>query len=315
MTRAPRPSAIAPAALRVRHGLRTTGCAWRMLAFALGCAAFPLFAQEFSGVKLELTAKDYLYLTGPAWCPSENYLIVSDLAGDRLLKWAPGHEAEIFRADAHGPAGNAFDSHDRLYTCETRARRVTRTLKNAQVETLASDWQGKKFNAPSGIVAARNGDVYFTDPAFGSQQDHRELDFYGIYRIPAKGPLQLAAKWTTRPNGIALSPNNKIVYIAAPDEHAIRAYDIERDGSLANERIVASKIAGVPAGIRVAENGDIFVAAEGIQVFRPDGKLAGTIAVHGRPSNCAFGFPDAETLFVTAGGNLYRAKMDLKGIF
>lgn len=287
----------------------------RALAAALAWFASTLAAQDFAGFKLELTAKDYLYLQGPAWRQTENYLVFSDLAGDRLLKWAPGRQAELFRADAHGPSGNAFDSHDRLYTCETRTRRVTRTLKNGQIETVAGDFQGRKLNAPSGIVIAKNGDVYFTDPAFGSQQDHRELDFYGIYRIPSKGPVQLALKWTTRPNGIALSPDNKIVYIAAPDEHAVRAYDVEKEGLLVNPRVFASRIEGVPDGIRVAANGDVYVAADGIQVFHPDGKLSGVIGVHGRSSNCAFGFPDAETLFITAGGNLYRAKLDVKGIF
>ena len=274
-----------------------------------------LLAQDFSDIKLELTAKGYMYLQGPAWSAEGNYLLFSDIPSDRLLKWTPGHEPEVFRADAHGPSGNAFDSHGRLYTCETRSRRVTRTAKNGQIETIAAEWDGKKLNAPSGIAISKSDHVYFTDPAFGGQQDLRELDFYGVYHVPPKGPMKLAAKWTTRPNGIALSPNGRILYVSAPDEHLIRAYDIDREGDVSNERVFASKIDGVPGGLHVDEKGDLYVAANGILVFHQDGKYSAAISMHERPSNCAFGYPDAMTLFVTAQGNLYRAKLDVKGTF
>ena len=91
-------------------------------------------------------------------------------------------------SDAHGPSGNAFDSQGRLYTCETRARRVIRTDKNGSVEVLADRWEGKRLNAPNDLAVSRSDHVYFTDPAFGEQSDHRELDFYGVYHIPPKGP-------------------------------------------------------------------------------------------------------------------------------
>src|SRR5581483_3746514 len=129
----------------------------RLGPFCTACAAIALVsAQAASDIKLELTAKDLAYTQGPAWSAEGNYLIFSDIPSDRLFKWVPGHDAEVFRTDAHGPAGNAFDSHGRLYTCETRARRVTRTAKNGQMETVAAEWEGKKLNAPSGIVIGRN---------------------------------------------------------------------------------------------------------------------------------------------------------------
>lgn len=274
-----------------------------------------LSAQDFSEIKLELTAKDYTYTQGPAWSAAGNYLIFSDIPSDRLLKWVPGHPAEVFRADAHGPSGNAFDSHDRLYTCETRARRVTRTAKNGQIEIIAAEWAGKKLNAPSGIAISKSEHVYFTDPAFGEQQDHRELDFYGVYHIPPKGTIKLAAKWNTRPNGIAVSPNGRTLYVSAPDEHAIRAYDLDKEGDATNERVFAAKIPAVPGGMRTDEKGNLYVAANGLLVFHPDGALAATIPLHDHPSNCAFGGADAMTLFITARGNLYRTKMDVKGVY
>jgi gluconolactonase len=289
----------------------------RLCLAASACAALALVsAQDFSGLKVELTAKDCLYTQGPAWSAEGNYLIFSDIPGDRLLKWVPGHDAEVYRTDAHGPSGNAFDSRGRLYTCETRARRVTRMAKNGQMETVAAEWEGKKLNAPSGIVISKSDHVYFTDPAFGSQQDHRELDFYGVYHIPPKGPVKLAAKWSTRPNGIALSPNGRTLYVSAPDERLVRAYDLDKEGDASNERVFVARIDGVPDGMRVDEKGNLYVAAaSGIQVYHPDGSLAAAIPVHGRATNCAFGYPDGMTLFITVGGELYRTKLDVKGVF
>ena len=291
---------------------------WRRIALLFGAAlaAAPLASsQDFSGIKFELTAKDGVFNEGPAWSPKENFLVFSDLPKDRLMKWTPGHDPEVFRKDAHGPSGNAFDSHDRLYTCETRSRRVTRTDLKGAVETLAERWDGKRLNAPSGIVVSKNDHVYFTDPAFGAQQDSRELDFYGVYHIPPKGPMKLAAKWSTRPNGIALSPNGKTLYVAGADEHCVRAYDLDKDGDASNERVVVSKIAGVPAGMRVDDKGNLYVAADRIVVFSPDGKQIGLFGVKERVSNLAFGLPDGKTLFVTAMGNLYRTAWAVKGLF
>ena len=153
----------------------------------LAAAAFlavSLFAQEFGDVKIEHLAANYLYTEGPAWSSKDGYLIFSDTPSDRLLKWVPGEKIEVFRTEANGPSGNAFDSDGRLYTCETRSRRVTRTSKKGEIEVLAEKWEGKRLNAPNDLVVSRNGHVYFTDPAFGDQVDRRELDFYGVYHIP-----------------------------------------------------------------------------------------------------------------------------------
>jgi gluconolactonase len=273
-----------------------------------------LLAQDFSLIKLELLAKDYTYTEGPAWS-KDGYLIFSDTPADRLLKWEPGHETEVYRENAHGPCGNAFDSQGRLYTCETRARRVTRTDKKGDIEVLAERFEGKRLNAPNDIVVSRTDHVYFTDPAFGSQQEQRELDFYGVYHLPPKGPLKVIARPKGRPNGVALSATGRILYVANSDEHNVRAYDLDRNGDASNERVVVSSIDGVPDGLRVDEKGDLWIAAKGIAIYSPDGKLLQTLPVHGAPSNVAFGEPDLKSLFITARGNVYRARVSQKGAY
>jgi gluconolactonase len=136
-------------------------------------------------LKFERLAQGYRFAEGTAWSKEGGYLVFSDTPSDRLLKWVPGTEVAVYRTDAHGPAGNAFDAQGRLYTCETRTRRVTRTDKNGKIEVLAESWEGK-LNAPS-CCRLRTGHVCFTDPAFGEQSDRRELDFHGVYH-PAERP-------------------------------------------------------------------------------------------------------------------------------
>lgn len=267
------------------------------------------FAQNFELLKMQLLGKGYTFTEGPAWS-KDGYLIFSDMAGDKLLKWTPGSEIEVFRSDAHGPCGNAFDAQGRLYTCETRARRVTRTDKNGKIEVLADQWEGKKLNAPSHIAVSRNDHVYFTDPAFGSQSDHRELDFYGIYHLPPKGSLKLVTKAAGRPNGIAISANGRTLYVVDSDNRNVRAYDLDHNGDASNERVVISGIKAIPLGIGTDEKGNLYVAAGGVAIYSPEGRLLHMVQMHDPPSATALGEADLKSLFITARGNIFRARLD-----
>jgi gluconolactonase len=202
----------------------------------------------------------------------------------------------------------------RLYICEFRQRRVTRTLKNGKTEVLASRFDGKRLNAPNDIIVRRDGHVYFTDPAFGAQQDARELDFYGVFHITPKGELELVARWKTRPNGVTLSPNGRTLYVSDSDQRLVRAYDLDGKGVASNERVVVEKISGVPDGIRTDEKGNLYVAAKAVYVYSlPNARLLGEIPVGETPSNIAFGDPDLETLFITARTSVYRVRLGVKG--
>jgi gluconolactonase len=285
----------------------------RAACFAL--AAVLLYAQDFSEVRFENLARGLDHTEGPAWS-RDGFLVFSDTPADRLYKWVPGHDIEVFRQDAHGPSGNAFDAEGRLYTCETRARRVTRTDRKGRIEVLADRWEGKRLNAPNDIVVDKaNGSAYFTDPAFGSQQDHRELDFYGVYRLPPKGPLKLIAKPAGRPNGVAISPNGRVLYVVNSDERNVRAYDLSRNGDAANERVLISNIPGVPGGIRTDEKGNLYVAGKGIAIYSPEGKWLHTLSLSEHAANCGFGEADGRTLFIAAGGGIFRVRLDVKGAY
>ncbi len=280
-----------------------------ILAFFLVAAAF---AQDFSEIKVEKVAAGLRYTEGPAWSP-EGFLLFSDTVTNQHHKYVPAKGIADVDEVAGGPIGNTYDSQGRLYTCEFRERRVTRTAKNGKVEVLASHFEGKRLNAPNDIVVRRDGHVYFTDPAFGNQEDTRELDFYGIFHITPKGDLEMVAKWKTRPNGVTLSPNGRILYVSDSDLRNVRAFDLDRAGAASNERVVIDKITGVPDGIRTDEKGNLYVAAKEVYVYSPQAKLLGNIELAETPSNLAFGDGDLESLFITARTSVYRVRMGVKG--
>jgi gluconolactonase len=287
-----------------------------MTARVLALLVLPLAAQDFSQVQVELqvekVAHGFRFTEGPVWS-RDGYLLFSDIPGGRIMKQTPDGDTGVYREASNGAAGNAIDAQGRLYTCETHARRVTRTDKKGRIEVLADKWDGKRLNAPNDIVVSKSGHVYFTDPAFGNQADTRELDFYGVYHITPKGQLSVIARPAGRPNGITLSPNGRILYVANSDERNIRAYDVDRDGAVSNERVAVSNIDGIPDGIRTDQKGNLYVAAKGIAVYSPEGKLLSTIPVAETPSNCAFGDPDLQTLYITARTSVYRVRLDVKG--
>jgi len=270
-------------------------------------------AQDFDDIRLDRVAVGLTFAEGPAWSPM-GFLVFSDIPENKLLQFKPGEPASTFRENSNGANGNRFDAQGRLYTCESHSRRVTRTDKKGKLEVIADRWQGKRLNAPNDIAIRKEGDVYFTDPAFGNQQDTRELDFFGVYHISRKGELDVIAKPKGRPNGIALSPDGRTLYVSNSDERNVRAYDLEKSGSASNERTLISGIDGVPDGICVDEKGNLYVAAHGILVFTPEGKRLGTIEMQETPSNCTFGDPDLGSLYITARTSLYRARLNVKGI-
>jgi len=278
-----------------------------LLLLAVGLAP----AQDFAELKVERVASGFTFTEGPVWA-REGFLLFSDVPNNKIWKLA-AEGKEVFRDASNGANGNTFDAQGRLYSCESRTRRVTRTDKKGNLEVLAERWEGKRLNAPNDIVVRRDGHIYFTDPAFGSQADGRELDFYGVYHIPPKGAMALVARPQGRPNGIALSSNGRILYVANSDERNLRAYDLDRNGAPTNERVLISAIDGPPDGIRVDEKGNLYVTAKGVAIYSPQGTLLHTIELPETPANCTFGDPDFGTLYVTARTSVYRIRLDVKG--
>lgn len=272
----------------------------------------PLFAQDFTDYKIEKVFVGYRFAEGPSWSP-DKYLVFCDVPANHVIKWVSGGKPEMLIDNSGGASGTAFDSQGRLYVAEARARRVIRLDKRGKTDVLAEKFEGKRLNAPNDIVVRRDGNAYFTDPAFGYQSDTRELDYYGVYRITPKGELEVIAKPKGRPNGIAMSHNGRQLYVSNSDEHNIRLYDLDKNGVATNERIAVSNIEGVPDGIRLDEKGNIYVAAAKVLVYSPAGKLIHSLEFSDKPSNLTFGDPDLGTLYITARSTVYRVRFNVKG--
>ncbi len=269
-------------------------------------------AQDFDDLKVGRVSAGHTFTEGPAWSPM-GFLVFSDIPNNKLLRFEPGEPASLYRENSNGANGNRFDAQGRLYSCESHSRRVTRTDKKGKMEVVAERWQGKRLNAPNDLAIRKEGDVYFTDPAFGNQQDTRELDFFGVFHISRKGELEVIAKPKGRPNGIALAPDGRTLYVGNSDERNVRAYDLDKNGAASNERTLISGIEGVPDGICIDEKGNLYVAAKTVAVFTPEGKPLGNIVLEETPSNCTFGDPDLGSLYITARTSLYRVRLNVKG--
>jgi gluconolactonase len=280
-----------------------------LLAFSLLSTAA---AQDFSDLRVENLTVGYQFTEGPVWS-HDNYLVFSDIPANKVFKWVPGAKPVVMRADSNNTNGNTYDQKGRLYSCEAKLRRVVRIDHAGRITVIADKYLGKKLNEPNDVVVRHDGNVYFTDPAFGTADERRELDFYGVFRIDPKGELEVLAKPKGRPNGIALSPDGKLLYVTNSDEKNIRTYDLDRAGAASNERVLVENIRGVPDGMRVDEKGNLYVAAGALEIYSPEGKSLASIPLAQPPSNCAFGDADFQTLYVTARSVVYRIRLNVKG--
>jgi len=228
-----------------------------------------------------------------------------------------------------GPNGLAIDPQGRLLVTEHGNRRITRTEADGTLTVLATHWQGKRLNSPNDMAVRSDGTIYFTDSPYGlaMQSVGKELDFQGIYRIAPNGQLSLEGEWN-RPNGLALSPDEKRLYVVDSVEFQARVYDVQPDGSLTNGRLFADVRAfgpnGGPDGVKCDSAGNFYLTGvkvdsdptgQGtVMIFDPDGVLLGRIIVPERPVNCGFGGVDWKTLYMTARSGLYRVRTLIPGI-
>ncbi len=281
------------------------------LLFAVAAA---LVAQQPGQVVVERVVTGFRFLNGPAWAPDDT-LLFSDTPTDRQLRYTPGKSAPSEVAvKAGGISATTFDTKGNMYVAEPRARRITRTDRKGKMDVVAERFEGKRLNAPNDVVVRRDGNVYFTDPAFGEQQDSVELGFFGIFRIDPKGVLTAIARWKTRPNGIALSENGRTLFVCDSDAQTVHALDLDKDGLASNDRVVVAKIEGAPGGLRTDVAGNLYVAARNVFVYSPKGELIRKIELGEQPSNLTFGDVDQQTLYVTTRTSVYRVEVGVKGV-
>jgi gluconolactonase len=281
-----------------------------LLAFT---AANSLWAQDWEELRIDRIAVGLRFSEAPVWSP-EGKLLFADVPENTIWQWRPGEKPAILEKESNGAGGLAYDVQGRLYVCEWHGRRVVRIDKKGHREVLADKFEGKRLNSPNDLAIRKDGHVWFTDPAFGAASDTRELDFYGIFHLSPKGELEVAAKWRTRPNGIALTSNGRTLYVVNSDERKLYAFDVDGKGSVSNQRVLLSDLEGVPNGIRLDEKGNLYIAARHLLIYTAAGKLIRRVELPDPPSNVAFGEADLESLFVTSRSMVYRIRVPVKGV-
>lgn len=288
--------------------------------------------------KLEKLAEGFDWTEGPLWLPREQCLLFTDIPKNTIYKWKQGEGVSIYLRPAGyagedppgaelGANGLSLSPAGELVMCDHGNRCISQlNTQNFTKKILADRFAGKRLNSPNDGVFKSNGDFYFTDPPYGlaglNKNPKKELAFNGVYRLSKEGELTLLTKELTFPNGIAFSPDEKILYVAQsdPDKAIWMAFDAKEDGKISDGRIlfdatpwVKQGKKGLPDGLSVDESGNLFAAGPGgVIVLSPKGEHLGTIATGEATSNCAFG-DDGSVLYITADMYLCRIALSTKG--
>jgi gluconolactonase len=281
---------------------------------------------------IEKVGGGFGFTEGPLWRP-DGKLWFSDVTENMVRSITPDGKVEVLIEKAGGetnaPAGsfigpNAMiaDKDGFVLLCQHTNRRIVRLDKDLKQTVFLDKFEGKKFNSPNDLVYKSDGSLYFTDPPYGLlKQDEdpaKELKFNGVFRY-SKGKLTAIIKDLTRPNGIAFSPDEKVLYISNSDEKkkVWMRYDVKPDGTVANGKVFADVTAeteaGLPDGMKVDSLGNVYGSGPGgVWVFSPDGKHIGTIKPGETPANLAWA-DDLKTMYITATTGVYRIKMAVAG--
>ncbi|WP_282606869.1 SMP-30/gluconolactonase/LRE family protein [Pelagibius sp. Alg239-R121] len=269
-----------------------------------------------------------LWAEGPVYFPQGDYLLWSDIPNNRMLQWVEGPGMRIYRYSSNNSNGNTRDREGRLVTCEHLTRRVTRTEPNGSITVLADSYEGKRLNSPNDVIVKSDGSIWFTDPSYGIISDYegkkspQEQDGCFVFRLDvSSGSLEVVADDFVKPNGLAFSPDESILYVSDTGvshqpggPRHIRSFEVEEGGRLKGGGIFAEIEQGVSDGFRLDCQGNLWTSTGGgVQCFSATGKLLGEIVIGEAVANVAFGGPKNNRLFITATSSLYAIYLATSG--
>jgi gluconolactonase len=292
--------------------------------------------------QIEILAKGYDWSEGPVWVKDGGFLLFSDVPTNIIHRWKQGEGARPWlqpsgytagppRGGEIGSNGLTLDANGRLVICQHGDRRVARMdapigAPQPKFTTVADRYRGARFNSPNDLVFRSNGDLYFTDPAYGMEKQWddpgREMNYAGVFRRSASGEVMLLTREMTRPNGLAFSPDETRLYVAQSDPAAAiwRVFNVKADGTIDEGRILfdatskTKTLKGLPDGLKIDTDGNLWASGPGgILILTPEGKHLGTIKTGQATSNCAFG-DDGRTLYMTADMYVMRVRLKAKGV-
>ena len=284
---------------------------------------------------MEKLAEGFNWSEGPLWLADQGALIFSDVPQNRIYRWKDGDGISIFLEPSgftgtvyngreRGSNGLTLDRKNRLVLCQHGDRRVARLAKDEKsFETIVDKFDGKRFSSPNDLCFDRAGNLFFTDPPYGLPSDvKQEIEFNGVYRLGTDGKLTVISREMDRPNGIALSPDEKTLYVGSTHgpQPYIMAFALKPDGSVASGRVffdgtelmARTKRGGGFDGLKVDIHGNLWTTGPGgVLILSPAGKHLGSLLTGQPTANCAFGGADGKTLFITANHWLLKIKTNV----
>jgi len=295
---------------------------------------FEVFDARFSALlrpdsRLEQLCTGAKWAEGPVYFAEGDYLLWSDIVNNRMLRWSSLDGMTVYRAPAEFTNGNYLDLQGRLVTCSHGGRCIQRTDADGTTVVLVNKYQGNRLNSPNDLIVKSDGTIWFTDPPYGLIQPNEgypgesELGANYVFRFdPELGELTIVVDDMEKPNGLAFSADERILYVAdsafshdANGAHHIRAYDVVDGKRCANGRVFAVISPGVPDGLRLDKHGYIFTSAkDGVHVYDPAGVLLGKIHVPEVVANLTFGGPHKDRLFIAATTSIYEISLNTSGI-
>ena len=273
------------------------------------------------------------FTEGPVWVATDNALLFSDIPGNRMHRWRPGHAtAEVYREPSGWSNGLTLDHSGHVIACEHGGRRVSRAAYTTPdtTESLARAWEGTRLNSPNDLVVHSSGAIYFTDPTYGSDSGRRpsfgyegqkqDLSFQGVYRIDPDGSLhRILWEGMSQPNGLAFTPDESALYIGDSQERVIWRYEMRPDHTLGERTLFVDQRPdvrrGAPDGMKVDTEGRLWTTgAGGVSVHTAAGAYLGVFEMDEHAANLTFGGPDFSILYMTAATSVFSVETSARGI-
>lgn len=283
-----------------------------------------LIAPEASLIQLDNSS---IHAEGPVYIPADGSVVWSDVKGDRVCQWHEGNTS-VIRKPARFQNGNALDLEGRIVACSHGDRAIVRQEKDGQWHIIVDRYQGKRLNSPNDLIVKRDGTIWFTDPPFGLTQSdegcggEQEQPGSFVYCFnPSTGEIDAVITDMERPNGLAFSPDESLLYISDTSAversnmcHDIRVYEITENCKASNMQIFAVVEPGQPDGFCIDRRGNVFTSSEdSVQIYSPVGEQLGKILLPETCTNLTFGGKDCDCLFMTTSTSLYMIKTKTEG--
>ena len=279
--------------------------------------------------RLETLGSGFRWIEGPVWMADWNCLLFQDLPNDRTMRWSEADGVSVWRAPSNYANGQTRDRQGRLVACSHRGRCLYRTEWDGTITTLATHHDGRRLNAPNDVVVKSDGSIWFTDPLYGLLNDYEggrqpSEQPPAVYRLdPETGDLRIVADDFDGPNGLAFSPDERLLYISETGDQSkpgpkqyLRVFDVSADGTRLTGGDVFHKVdPGYSDGFCVDEDGNLWSsAADGVHCIDPAGKLLGKILVPQIVANVTFGDRYRSRLFIGAWDKLHSVFLNRRGV-